>query len=163
MTTTTMARTFRLSALLDMAQTCIPLSAIQLAARLGIAGTFFKSGLTKIDSDWQVTDLAITLFREEYRVPLLPPELAANLGAFTELSMPILLAAGFLSRLAALPLLGMTLVIQLFVYPSAWDTHAMWAALLLLIIARGPGVVSIDALLGLERRTATDLSGANAR
>jgi len=150
--TATSPRPSRLAALRDAAAAWIPLSVIQLAARLGIAGVFFKSGLTKVDGDWQVTDLAITLFREEYRVPLLPPELAAHLGALTELSMPILLALGLLSRLAALPLLGMTIVIQLFVYPGAWDTHLTWAALLLLIISRGPGMFSLDALLGLERR-----------
>ena len=105
-----------------------------------------------INGYWQVTDLAITLFREEYKVPFLPPELAAHLGAYTELTMPIFLALGLLSRLAALPLLGMTAVIGVFVYPGAWDTHLTWAALLLLIVARGPGALSIDALIGLEPR-----------
>lgn len=85
-------------------------------------------------------------------MPLISPELAAHLGAYTELSMPIFLALGLLTRLAALPLLGMTFVIGVFVYPGAWDTHLTWAALLLLLIARGPGIVSLDALLGLERR-----------
>ena len=139
--------------LLDLLQIAIPLSLIQLAARFGIAGVFFKSGLTKVDGDWQVTDLAVTLFQEEYKVPLLPPELAAHLGAYTELSMPIFLALGLATRLAALPLLGMTAIIEIFVYPDAWDTHLTWAALLLLIIARGPGIVSLDALFGIERRT----------
>ena len=138
----------RLHALLA---TAVPLSLILLSARIGIAGVFFKSGLTKVDGDWQVTDLAIMLFREEYKAPLLPPELAAHLGAYTELTMPVLLAIGFFSRFAALPLLGMTAVIGLFIYPAAWDTHLTWAALLLLIIARGPGLVSLDALLGLDR------------
>lgn len=151
-TTTTMPFTSRLSTLFHAAETYIPMSIIQLAARLGIAGVFFKSGLTKVDGDWNVTDLAVILFREEYKVPLLPPELAAHIGAFTELSMPIFLALGLLSRLAALPLLGMTFVIELFVYPEAWDTHLTWAALLLLIISRGPGLFSLDALLGLESR-----------
>jgi putative oxidoreductase len=136
-----------------LAEKLIPLSLIQLAARIGIAGVFFKSGLTKVDSDYNVTDLAISLFRDEYRVPLLPPELAAHLGAYTELSMPIFLVLGLFTRLAALPLLGMTFVIGLFVYPGAWDTHLTWAALLLLIIARGPGLASLDALFGIERRT----------
>lgn len=139
----------RLGALVER---LVPYSLIALLARLGIAGVFFKSGLTKVDSDWQVTDLAITLFREEYKVPFLPPELAAHLGAYTELTMPIFLALGLLSRLAALPLLGMTAVIGVFVYPGAWDTHLTWAALLLLIVARGPGALSIDALIGLEPR-----------
>ena len=142
----------RLHKLFDLLQIALPLSLIQLAARFGVAGVFFKSGLTKVDGDWQVTDLAVTLFQEEYKVPLLPPELAAHLGAYTELSMPIFLTLGLASRLAALPLLGMTAVIEIFVYPEAWDTHLTWAALLLLIIARGPGLFSLDALLGIERR-----------
>lgn len=135
-----------------LAERLVPLSLVQLAARIGIAGVFWKSGLTKVDGDWTVTDLTISLFRDEYQVPLISPELAAHLGAYTELSMPIFLALGLLTRLAALPLLGMTFVIGVFVYPGAWDTHLTWAAPLLLLIARGPGIVSLDALLGLERR-----------
>lgn len=141
-----------MTAIFDLLERFVPLSLIQLAARLGIAGIFFKSGLTKVDGDYNVTDLAITLFREEYKVPLLPPEFAAHAGAYTELLMPLFLAAGLLTRVAALPLLAMTFVIGVFVYPGAWDTHLTWAALLLLIIARGPGMVSLDALFGIERR-----------
>lgn len=142
-----------MTAIFDRLQRFIPLSLILLGARLGIAGIFFKSGLTKVDGDYTVTDLAITLFREEYKVPLLPPEFAAHLGAYTELVMPLFLALGLLTRIAALPLLGMTFVIGIFVYPAAWDTHLTWAALLLLIIARGPGIASLDALFRIERRT----------
>lgn len=153
MNTLAASRPSFVSSLLAKAEALIPLSVVQLGARLGVAGIFFKSGLTKVDGDWNVTDLAVTLFAEEYKVPLLSPELAAHLGAFTELTMPIFLALGLLSRLAALPLLGMTAVIAIFVYPGAWDTHLTWAALLLLIVARGPGLISLDAVLGLERRT----------
>ena len=120
-----------------------PLSIVQLLARLAVAAVFFKSGMTKIAS-WEFT---IMLFREEYRVPLLPPEIAAPLATATELSIPVLLALGLFSRLATLPLLGMVLVIQLFVYPQSWAEHLTWVALLLLILTRGPGTVSLDRLI----------------
>ncbi len=138
--------------LTGLVEKLIPLSIVQLVARVGIAGVFWKSGLTKVDRDWNVTDLTVSLFRDEYQVPLLPPELAAHLGAYTELAMPIFLVLGLFTRLAALPLLGMTFIIGVFVYPAAWDTHLTWAGILLLIVARGPGLFSADALLGLERR-----------
>ena len=107
-----------------------PLSIVQLMARLGVGAVFFKSGMTKIAS-WEFT---IQLFRDEYRVPVLPPELAAQLATATELSMPVLLALGLFARLATLPLIGMVVVIQLFVYPDSWAEHLTWAALLLLIL-----------------------------
>jgi putative oxidoreductase len=124
----------------------IPQSFISLLARLVIALVFFRSGLTKIDG-WHVSDSAIFLFENEYKVPLLSPWLAAHLATFAELTMPILLVIGLASRLAALALLGMTLVIQTFVYPDAYVTHGLWAVALLTIIARGPGVLSLDHLL----------------
>jgi putative oxidoreductase len=120
-----------------------PLSIAQLLARLGVGAVFFKSGMTKIAS-WEFT---LMLFRDEYRVPLLPAETAALLATATELSMPVLLALGLFARLATLPLLGMVLVIQLFVYPQSWAEHLTWAALLLLILTRGPGAVSLDRLI----------------
>jgi putative oxidoreductase len=120
-----------------------PLSIVQLLARIGVAAVFFKSGMTKIAS-WEFT---LMLFREEYRVPLLPPEIAAPLATATELSMPVLLAIGLFSRLATLPLLGMVGVIQLFVYPQSWAEHLTWAALLLVILTRGPGAISLDRLI----------------
>jgi putative oxidoreductase len=138
--------------LFGLTEMLIPLWLILLLARIGIAGTFFRSGLTKVDDHWQVTDLAVALFQDEYKLPLLPPDLAAHLGAYTELSMPILIVAGLFTRLAALPLLGMTIIIEIFVYPGAWDIHATWAALLLLLITRGPGILSLDALFGLDGR-----------
>lgn len=134
----------------------IPQSLISLLARLVIATIFFKSGLTKLDG-WSVSDSAIFLFENEYKVPLLNPTLAAHLAAAAELAMPILLALGLASRLAALALLGMTLVIQLFVYPDAYLVHGLWAVALLIIIAHGPGVLSLDYLLqrmGLAPRAA---------
>jgi len=118
----------------------LPMSVPLLLARIGIAAVFFRSGLTKLDN-WQLT---VALFKDEYRVPLLPADVAAYMGTFNELVFPVFLALGLATRLAALPLLAMTVVIQLFVYPSSWIDHATWAALLTLLIARGAGVVSLD-------------------
>jgi putative oxidoreductase len=118
----------------------VPLSLLQLLFRISVAAVFWNSGLTKIAS-WQTT---IVLFRDEYRVPLLPPELAATLGATTELSMPVLLVLGLLARLATLPLLGMVFVIEIFVYPEDWIEHLTWASMLLFILMRGPGTLSVD-------------------
>ena len=87
------------------------------------------------------------LFRDEYPVPLLPPEIAAPIATATELSMPVLLVLGLFTRLATLPLLGMIVVIQLFVYPDSWAEHLNWIALLLLILTRGPGAISLDRLI----------------
>jgi putative oxidoreductase len=117
-----------------------PLSLLQLAMRLGVGAVFFRSGLLKIDS-WQ---FAVQLFRDEYRVPLLDPVLAAQLATALELGVPPFLFAGLATRLATLPLLGMIAVIQLFVYPNAWSDHLMWAAALTLVLTRGPGFFSLD-------------------
>jgi putative oxidoreductase len=121
----------------------LPMGLPLLLARIGIAAVFFRSGLTKLDN-WMLT---VQLFKDEYRVPLLPPEIAAYLATFNELVLPAFILAGLATRLAALPLLGMTLVIQLFVYPSSWVDHTMWAALLTLLIARGAGALSLDHLI----------------
>jgi putative oxidoreductase len=123
---------------------------IALAARFAIAGTFVLSGRTKVDGWLTVTDEARALFREEYRLPLIPPELAAHLAAYAEHPFPLLLVLGLFTRGAALALLGMTAVIQVFVYPDAWPTHLSWAALLLYVAGRGPGQVSLDRWLGLK-------------
>lgn len=124
----------------------IPHSLIALVARLSIAMVFWQSGQTKVDG-WHVTDSAIYLFENEYKLPFIDPTIGAHLAAFAEHFFPILLAIGFASRLSALALCGMTLVIQVFVYPGAWPTHGTWAACLLLIVARGPGIVSLDHLI----------------
>ncbi len=131
----------------------IPYSAIALLARIVIGLVFLKSGLTKVDG-FRVTDAAIFLFREEYKVPLLDPSLAAHLAAFAELLMPLLLFVGVGARFAALVLLAMTVVIQLFVYPQAYVTHGLWAVALLLIIARGPGALSFDYFISNKSRPA---------
>ena len=128
----------------------IPNDLIALVARLSIAGVFWRSGETKLDG-WSVSDSAVYLFENEYRLPLIDPWLAAHLAAFAEHVFPVLLVVGFTSRFSALALLAMTLVIEIFVYPDAWPTHGTWAACLLFIAARGPGLFSIDALIA--RRT----------
>lgn len=117
---------------------------LALGARVSMAAIFFLSGRTKVDGWLSVNDGALALFREEYRVPLLPPEVAAHLAAYAEHLFPLLLVLGLLTRLSALALLGMTAVIQLFVYPDAWPTHLSWATLLALLVARGGGRWSLD-------------------
>ena len=123
---------------------------LALACRLGIAAIFFYSGRTKVSGVLMLTDSAIDLFRNEYKVPLLPPELAAHMAAYAEHLFPLLLVLGLCTRLSALALLGMTLVIQLFIYPDAWPTHLSWAAILLYLAGRGAGVLSLDRALGIR-------------
>ncbi len=125
----------------------VPDDLLALASRLSIAGIFFLSGRTKVEGFLTLTDSTYELFRTEYKVPLLPPELAAHLAAYAEHLFPLLLVLGLFTRLSALSLLGMTLVIQLFVYPSAWPTHLSWAALLLYLVGRGGGRLALDRLL----------------
>lgn len=130
----------------------IPQDAISLAARVFTAAIFWQSGQTKLDG-WRVSDSAIELFREEYRLPLLDPVWAAHLAALGEHVLPLLLVFGLASRFAALALLGMTAVIQIFVYPDAWPTHGIWAVALLVIMARGPGRLSADHILARRMLT----------
>lgn len=129
----------------------IPNDLIALVARLSIAVVFWRSGETKLDG-WSVSDSAVYLFENEYRLPLIDPWLAAHLAAFAEHVFPVLLVVGLASRFSALALLAMTLVIEIFVYPDAWPTHGTWAACLLFIAARGPGLFSIDALIARRTR-----------
>jgi putative oxidoreductase len=130
----------------------IPQSLVSLAARIFPAAVFWMSGQTKVEG-WHVTDNAIALFRDEYALPLIDPALAARLAAFAEHFFPLLLVLGLFSRLSALALLTMTAIIEIFVYPDAWPTHGVWATCLLVVLARGPGVFSLDYLLGrLARR-----------
>ncbi len=121
-----------------------------LLARLGIAGIFWQSARTKVDGWLTVTDGTYALFHDEYRLPLLPPEFAAHAAAYAEHLFPALLVLGLATRLSAAALLGMTAVIQIFVYPDAWPTHLSWAALLLPLVARGGGALSLDRALGLR-------------
>jgi putative oxidoreductase len=124
----------------------IPYSVVALAARIFPAAVFWMSGQTKVDG-LRVTEFAVALFREEYQLPLIDPAIAAHLAAFAEHFFPVLLVVGLASRFSALALLGMTLVIQFLVYPGAWPTHGVWAACFLVVIARGPGMLSLDHLI----------------
>lgn len=124
----------------------IPQSLILLTARIAIANIFWRSGQTKING-FSIREETFFLFREEYKVPLLPPELAAYLATAAELTLPIFLVVGLATRLSALGLFAMTLVIQLFVIPGGWPEHLLWFALLGLIVARGPGAISLDHLI----------------
>ncbi len=120
-----------------------PLALFQLLFRVCIGAVFWNAGLTKIAS-WQTT---LTLFRDEYQVPVLPPELAAYMATTIELTCPVLLFLGLATRLATLPMLGQALIIQIFVYPESWIEHLTWAALLLFILTRGPGPISLDRFI----------------
>jgi len=123
-----------------------PLAIHQILFRLAIAGVFLKAGLMKVAS-WDTT---VALFRDEYKVPVLSPEFAAAMAASVEIGCSVLLVVGLASRLATLPMLGMLLTIQLFVYPSAWPEHLVWGSILLFLLTRGAGAVSVDRLIGLE-------------
>ena len=120
-----------------------PLSLLQLVFRFSVASVFWKSGQSKIAS-WDTT---ILLFTNEYHVPLLSPQFAATMAATFELGCSTLIFFGLLTRLATLPLLGMVFVIQTFVYPENWVEHLTWAAMLLFLLTRGAGAISIDRLL----------------
>lgn len=121
----------------------VPYAVLAIPLRIAVATVFWNSGMTKL-ADWNAT---LSLFTDEYQVPLLPPELAANLALTIEVTAPALLILGLLARPAALVLLGMTSVIEIFVYPQAWPTHIQWAAMLLVLLCRGAGTVSIDSLI----------------
>lgn len=152
----------RAVALLDR----IPHGVIALLGRFSIAAVFWKSGQTKVEGLAidivsgeftlglpRLSDSAVALFRDEFRLPVIPPELAAPLAAFAEHLFPLLILIGLATRFSALALLVMTATIQVFVYPDAYPTHGVWAAVLLYLVARGPGALSVDALLCHFRRT----------
>jgi len=121
----------------------VPYALLAIPLRLALATVFWNSAMTKL-ADWKA---ALFLFENDYKLPLLPPHIAAYIGTSIELSMPVLLVFGFLTRPAAFVLLGMTTVIEVFVYPQAWPTHIQWAAMLLVLLCRGGGSCSIDYLL----------------
>lgn len=133
--------------LADLAGRALPASLLLLVQRLGVAAVFFQSGRTKVEGIFTIPDTTVELFRSEYALPLLPPELAAYMAAGAEHLFPVLLVLGLFTRLSAAALLGMTLVIQTFVYPDAWPTHLSWAGLMLPLIALGGGKYALDRLL----------------
>jgi putative oxidoreductase len=133
--------------LAELGSRLLPESLLLLVARFGIASVFFLSGRTKVDGWLTISDSAYSLFETEYRLPLLSPYVAAHAATYAEHFFPVLLVLGLFTRFAALGLFGMTLVIEIFVYPDAWPTHLSWAAILMPLIARGGGRWSVDHLL----------------
>lgn len=145
----------------------IPHSLIAFLARFSIAAVFWSSGQTKVQGfvvniftgeihlGWpRLSDSVVALFRDEYKLPFIPPEIAALMAATAEHLFPLLLLIGLGTRFSALALLGMTLVIEIFVYPDAYPTHGTWAAIFLFLMARGPGVLSVDHWLARRHAAA---------
>jgi putative oxidoreductase len=141
----------RLSAALNR----IPYWFIALGARVFPAAVFWQSGQTKV-AGFHLKPGAVALFQNEYQLPVIDPTTAAYLSAVGEHVLPVLLVLGLATRFAALGLLFMTAVIEIFVYPLAWPTHGVWATCFVLLIARGPGEVSLDALIARRFKTAPD-------
>jgi putative oxidoreductase len=125
----------------------IPYSLVALVARLSVASVFWRSAQNKVDEYFQVKSATFYLFREEYKVPVIPPDIAAYLATYQELIGSVLLVIGLATRLTALAFIGMVAVIQIFVYPEGWPVHILWFALLFLLLSRGPGAISVDHLL----------------
>ncbi len=121
----------------------IPYWLIALTARIALAQVFWSSAQAHL-ANWDTT---LYMFGDTYQVPLLPPDLAAHLAVAIEMAMPPLLVLGFATRFAAMALFGMTLVIEIFVFPEAWPTHIQWAAMQLVLMGRGAGSLSLDALI----------------
>jgi len=121
----------------------VPYTLLAIPLRIGVAAVFWYSAMSHLAS-WDTT---LELFKDEYKVPILPPDTAAYLAVAIEVTTPVLLVIGLFTRVSALVLLGMTTVIEIFVYPQAWPTHVQWAAMLLVLLARGPGKASLDWLI----------------
>lgn len=124
----------------------VPYALTALLSRFAVASVFWRSGQTKV-SGLHIREETFVLFRDEYKVPLLPPDVAAYISTIGEHVFPVLLVIGLASRISAVGLLVMTMVIQLFVFPDGWPDHILWVALLVQIISRGPGAISIDHLI----------------
>jgi len=127
----------------------VPLDLVRLALRLFPALVFLQSGRTKVEG-FTIKPSTYYLFEQDYALPLIPPDLAAVLAASAEHLLPALMIAGLFTRVSALGLIGMTAVIEIFVYPEAWITHGLWASALLALVVLGPGRLSLDRALGLE-------------
>jgi putative oxidoreductase len=127
----------------------LPDATLLLLDRVAVAAIFFLSGRTKVEGFFTIKASTYELFRSEYALPLIPPELAAHMAATAEHVFPLLLVLGLCTRGAALGLLGMTAVIEIFVYPDAWPTHLSWAALLLPLVAKGGGKWSLDRMISV--------------
>ncbi|HML92664.1 DoxX family protein [Methyloceanibacter sp.] len=125
----------------------VPYSAVALVARISVASVFWRSAQTKVDETLQLKNSTFFLFREEYKVPIIPPDIAAYLATYQELIGSVLLVVGIATRLTALAFIGMVAVIQIFVFPNGWPDHILWFALLFLLVARGPGAISLDHLI----------------
>ena len=134
----------------DLLEKHISSDFLKLLTRFGVAGIFFMSGRSKVDGILHITDGTYTLFREDYHVPLIPSDIAAHMATYNEHLFSILLVLGLFTRYSAMVFLGMTTVIEVFVYPDAWPTHLSWAALLVFLIARGGGAWSLDRLLKIR-------------
>jgi putative oxidoreductase len=128
----------------------VPYWVLALPLRFAVATVFWNSAMTKL-ANWST---AVELFTEEYKLPLFPPDLAAYLAVSVELAAPVLLVLGLGTRAVALVLLGMTAVIEVFVYPQAWPTHIQWAAMLLVLLCRGAGSLSLDRAIRRITRSA---------
>ena len=129
-----------------IAERATPAWLLPLVQRLGIAAVFFQSGRTKVEGLFTLTDSTFYLFQTDYRLPFIAPVPAAYIAAASEHIFPILLVLGLFTRVSALALFLMTLTIEIFVYPDAWPTHLSWAAILIPLIARGGGRLSLDRL-----------------
>ena len=145
-----------LNKLEELMQTIFPGWLVALLARISIASVFWRSAQTKISGwelfgqhwkFWNVSESTFLLFEYEYSVPLLPVKLAAYMATFGEFFLSLAIITGLLTRFSAIGLLAMTAVIQVFVYPDAWNVHILWAALLVYLVKNGGGAASFDAWL----------------
>ena len=131
----------------------LPYSAVALLGRLAVGLVFWNSARTKV-AGWDVfhvNENTLTLFTEEYKLPIIPPELAALVAQLAEHAFSVLLIVGLATRFSALALFGMVLVIEIFVYPDAYVVHGTWAAILLVLVKYGPGKISLDHIISRRR------------